>query len=82
MYGEWLRRERRRLQARENLRTALDMFRCMDMEGFVARAERELSASGERVLTRTVETREKLTAQEAQVSHLARDGLPNVAIGE
>ena len=82
LYGEWLRRERRRLEAREHLRTALEMFRRMDMEGFGARAERELSASGERARRRTVETREELTAQEAQVSRLARDGLSNVAIGE
>jgi DNA-binding CsgD family transcriptional regulator len=82
VYGEWLRRERRRLDAREHLRTALEMFRHMDMEGFAGRAERELAATGERARKRTVETREQLTAQEAQVARLARDGLSNAAIGE
>jgi DNA-binding CsgD family transcriptional regulator len=82
VYGEWLRRERRRLDAREHLRTALEMFRGMDMEGFAGRAERELSTTGERARKRTVETREELTAQEAQVARLARDGLSNSAIGE
>jgi DNA-binding CsgD family transcriptional regulator len=82
VYGEWLRRERRRLDAREHLRTALEMFRRMDMDGFAGRAERELSATGERPRKRTVETREELTAQEAQVARMARDGLSNAAIGE
>jgi DNA-binding CsgD family transcriptional regulator len=82
VYGEWLRRERRRLDAREHLRTALEMFRRMEMEGFAGRAERELSATGERARQRTVETRNELTAQEAQVARLARDGLSNSAIGE
>ena len=82
LYGEWLRRERRRLDAREHLRTALKMFRRMDMEGFAGRAERELLATGERARKRTVETREELTAQEAQIARLARDGLSNGAIGE
>jgi DNA-binding CsgD family transcriptional regulator len=82
VYGEWLRRERRRLDAREHLRTALEMFRRMDMDGFAGRAERELLATGERARKRTVETREELTAQEAQVARLARDGLSNLAIGE
>jgi DNA-binding CsgD family transcriptional regulator len=82
VYGEWLRRERRRLDAREHLRAALEMFRPMDMEGFAGRAERELLATGERARKRTVETREKLTAQEAHVARLARDGLSNAAIGE
>src|SRR6478752_5673843 len=82
LFGEWLRRERRRLDAREHLRTALEMFRGMEMEGFAGRAERELSATGERARKRTVETREELTAQEAQVARLARDGLSNSAIGE
>jgi len=82
VYGEWLRRERRRLDAREHLRTALEMFRRMDTDGFAGRAERELLATGERARKRTVETREELTAQEAQVARLARDGLSNGAIGE
>jgi DNA-binding CsgD family transcriptional regulator len=82
LYGEWLRRERRRLDAREHLRTALEMFRRMGTDGFAGRAERELSATGERARKRSVETREELTAQEAQVARLAGDGLPNAAIGE
>jgi DNA-binding CsgD family transcriptional regulator/tetratricopeptide (TPR) repeat protein len=82
LYGEWLRRERRRRDARAQLHTALEMFRGMDMEGFAGRAERELLATGERARKRTVETREQLTAQEAQVARMARDGLSNVTIGE
>jgi DNA-binding CsgD family transcriptional regulator len=82
VYGEWLRRERRRLDAREHLRTALEMFRRMDMDGFAGRAERELSATGERARKRSVETREELTAQESQIARLARDGLSNSEIGE
>ena len=58
------------------------MFRRIDMDGFAGRAERELSATGERARKRTVETREELTAQEAQVARLAGDGLSNAAIGE
>jgi DNA-binding CsgD family transcriptional regulator len=82
LYGEWLRRERRRPDAREQLRTAFGMFSAMGMEAFAARAERELLATGERVRKRSVETRDELTAQEAQVARLARDGLSNVEIGE
>jgi DNA-binding CsgD family transcriptional regulator len=81
LYGEWLRRERRRLDAREHLRTAFKMFNAMGIEGFAARAERELLATGERVRKHSVETRSELTAQEAQVARLARDGLSNVEIG-
>jgi DNA-binding CsgD family transcriptional regulator len=81
LYGEWLRRERRRLDAREQLRTAFEMFSAMGIEAFAARAESELRATGERVRKRTVETRDELTAQEAQVARLARDGLSNAEIG-
>jgi DNA-binding CsgD family transcriptional regulator len=82
LYGEWLRRERRRVDSREQLRTAVEMFTHMGVETFAARAERELLATGERVRKRTVETREHLTAQEAQVARLARDGLSNAEIGD
>jgi ATP/maltotriose-dependent transcriptional regulator MalT len=80
-YGEWLRRERRRLAAREQLRTAHEMFTAMGIEGFGERAEQELRATGERVRKRRVETRGDLTAQEAQIARLARDGLSNPEIG-
>jgi DNA-binding CsgD family transcriptional regulator len=81
LYGEWLRRERRRLDAREQLRSAHEMFTAMGAEAFAGRAERELLATGERARKRTVETREDLTAQEAQIARLARDGLSNPEIG-
>jgi DNA-binding CsgD family transcriptional regulator len=80
-YGEWLRREHRRLDAREQLRTAHEMFTGMGIEAFGERAERELRATGERVRKRRVETRGDLTAQEAQIARLARDGLSNPEIG-
>ncbi|HET7046852.1 MAG TPA: AAA family ATPase [Solirubrobacteraceae bacterium] len=81
LYGEWLRRERRRRNAREQLRIALEMFTGMGTEAFVGRAERELRATGERVRKRSVDTTSELTTQEAQVARLARDGLSNVEIG-
>jgi DNA-binding CsgD family transcriptional regulator len=82
VYGEWLRRERRRLDAREQLRTAHEMFSTMGAVAFAGRAERELLATGEHVRKRVVETREDLTAQEAQIARLARDGVANAEIGE
>jgi DNA-binding CsgD family transcriptional regulator len=81
LYGEWLRRERRRVDAREQLRIAHDMFTRMGAEAFAARAERELLATGERARKRSVETRGDLTAQEVQIARLARDGLSNPEIG-
>jgi DNA-binding CsgD family transcriptional regulator len=81
LYGEWLRRERRRLDAREQLHTALEMFTSMGTKAFAGRAERELRATGERVRKRTVETRDELTPQEAQIAKLASDGLSNANIG-
>jgi DNA-binding CsgD family transcriptional regulator len=80
-YGEWLRRQRRRLDAREQLRTAHDMLAAMGAEGFAARAARELLATGETARKATVETTSGLTAQEAQIARLARDGLSNPEIG-
>ena len=79
--GEWLRRGRRRLDAREQLRTAHEMFVAMGIEAFAERAARELLATGERARKRTVEAREDLTAQEVQIARLAGDGLSNPEIG-
>jgi DNA-binding CsgD family transcriptional regulator len=81
LYGEWLRREGRRVDAREQLRVAYDLFAAIGMEAFAERARRELLATGERVRKRTVETRGELTAQEALIARLARDGLSNPEIG-
>jgi DNA-binding CsgD family transcriptional regulator len=81
LYGEWLRRESRRVDAREQLRAAHEMLVAMGMEAFAERARRELQASGEKVRRRTVETRDDLTAQERQIARLARDGLSNPEIG-
>ena len=81
LYGEWLRRENRRIDAREQLRTAHDMLDAMGVEAFADRARHELLATGEHVRRRTVETRDELTAQERQIARLARDGLSNPEIG-
>jgi DNA-binding CsgD family transcriptional regulator len=80
LYGEWLRRENRRLDAREQLRHAHQMLTAMGMDGFAERARRELLATGETVRKRTVETFGELTSQEAQIAQLARDGLSNPEI--
>jgi DNA-binding CsgD family transcriptional regulator len=77
LYGEWLRRERRRLDAREHLRAALEGFRSMGAEAFARRAERELLATGERARKRTVDTLDQLTPQETQIARLAADGQTN-----
>jgi DNA-binding CsgD family transcriptional regulator len=81
VYGEWLRRDRRRLEARRQLRTAYDLFTQMGIEAFAERARRELRATGETARKRTAETSSQLTAQEAQVAQLARDGHTNPEIG-
>ena len=81
LYGEWLRRESRRVDAREQLRVAHEMFAGIGMEAFTERARGELLATGEKVRKRTVETRDELTAQERQVARLAREGLSNPEIG-
>jgi DNA-binding CsgD family transcriptional regulator len=75
LYGEWLRREGRRADAREQLRIADHMFTKMGMEAFAERTRTELVATGEKARKRTVETRDDLTAQERQIGGLARDGL-------
>jgi DNA-binding CsgD family transcriptional regulator len=81
LYGEWLRRQGRRVEAREQLRTAYDTLTAIGMEAFAERARRELLATGERVRRRTEDTRDELTPQEAQIARLARDGLSNTEIG-
>ena len=80
LYGEWLRRENRRVDAREQLRTAHEMLAAIGMEAFAERARKELQATGENVRKRTVDTRDDLTAQERQITRLARDGLSNPEI--
>ena len=81
LYGEWLRRKRRRGEAREQLRTAYEMLDSMGIGAFAERARRELRATGETARKRTIEHTVELTAQEAQVAGLARDGLSNPEIG-
>jgi DNA-binding CsgD family transcriptional regulator len=82
LYGEWLRRERRRVDARAQLRIAHDMLESMGMEAFAERARRELQATGETARKRTIANGdEQLTAQEAQIARMARDGLSNPEIG-
>ena len=81
LYGEWLRRDRRRTDARAQLRIAHDMFDTIGMEAFASRAGRELRATGETVHRRTVRAPGTLTAQEASIARLARDGLTNTEIG-
>ncbi len=80
LYGEWLRRENRRVNAREQFRAAYAMLTAMGIEGFAERARRELLATGEIVRRRTVETVDELTGQEAQIARLASDGLTNPEI--
>jgi DNA-binding CsgD family transcriptional regulator len=81
LYGEWLRREGRRVDGRTQLRAAHDLFTSIGMEAFAERARTELQATGEHVRPHTVETRDDLTAQERQIAELARDGLSNPEIG-
>ena len=77
LYGEWLRRERRRVDARVELRLAHELFSDFGMDAFAERARIELLATGERARKRTVDTLEQLTPQEAQVSHLVAEGHTN-----
>jgi DNA-binding CsgD family transcriptional regulator len=81
LYGEWLRREHRRSDAREPLRTACELFEGMGAAAFADRARRELLATGETVRARAPYTRDQLTAQESQIAQLARTGLSNPEIG-
>ena len=81
VYGEWLRREDRRVDAREQLRAAHETLVEIGMDAFAERARNELSATGETVRRRTAHTRDDLTAQERQIARLARDGLSNPEIG-
>jgi DNA-binding NarL/FixJ family response regulator len=81
LYGEWLRRENRRADARAQLRTAHDMLTAIGMEAFAERARQELTATGETVRKPSAETVTTLTTQEAYIARLARDGLTNPEIG-
>jgi DNA-binding CsgD family transcriptional regulator len=81
LYGEWLRRENRRVDAREQLRAAHDTFSRIGAEAFAERARRELLATGETAPRRTVETRDVLTPQEAQIARMASDRQTNPEIG-
>jgi DNA-binding CsgD family transcriptional regulator len=81
LYGEWLRRQGRRVDAREQLRAAWQMMEAIGMEAFAERARRELLATGEKARKRSPGTREELTPQEEQIARLARDGLSNPEIG-
>jgi DNA-binding CsgD family transcriptional regulator len=81
LYGEWLRRENHRLDARAHLHIAHDQFTSMGMEAFAERARGELLATGEKVRKRPAATRDDLTTQERQIARLARDGLSNPEIG-
>jgi DNA-binding CsgD family transcriptional regulator len=81
LYGEWLRRENRRVDAREQLRSAHELFSGIGAEGFSERARHELLATGETVRRRTEDARGVLTPQEAHIARLAKDGLSNPEIG-
>jgi DNA-binding CsgD family transcriptional regulator/tetratricopeptide (TPR) repeat protein len=81
LYGEWLRRENRRVDARARLHMAHEMLVAIGMEAFAERARRELVATGQRVRQNSAETRDELTPQEEQIARLARDGLSNPKIG-
>jgi DNA-binding CsgD family transcriptional regulator/tetratricopeptide (TPR) repeat protein len=81
LYGEWLRRENRRVAARGQLRAAHDQLTSIGMEAFAERARKELLATGERVRERGIETRDDLTGQERQIAQLACEGLSNPEIG-
>ena len=77
VYGEWLRRVRRNVEAREQLRVAHGLFSDFGMEGFAERARIELRATGEHARVRSVETSNELTPQEAQIAQLVAQGATN-----
>jgi DNA-binding CsgD family transcriptional regulator len=81
VYGEWLRRQNRRVEARDQLRVAYEMLSGMGVEAFAERARRELLATGQTVRRRNVDARTDLTAQEAHVAQLAVAGHTNLEIG-
>ena len=81
LYGEWLRREGRRVDAREQLRVAREALLAMGADGFAERARHELLATGEKVRKRRDDTRDQLTPQEEQIARLAREGRTNPEIG-
>ena len=81
LYGEWLRRENRRVDARQHLRAAYEQLSAIGMEGFAERARNELAATGETVRQRTFDTFDELTPQELQIARLAADGRSNPQIG-
>jgi len=81
VYGEWLRRENRRIEARVQLRSAFDALASMGAEAFAERARRELQATGEKVRKRSEDTRADLTPQEEEIAQLAHEGLTNTEIG-
>jgi ATP/maltotriose-dependent transcriptional regulator MalT len=81
LYGEWLRREHRRVDARRELTLADEMFTAMGLPGFAERTRRELLATGATLHKRTIDAVEQLTPQEALIARLARDGLSNPEIG-
>src|SRR5207245_3806211 len=79
-YGEWLRRQGRRRDARDQLRTAYEVCACMGMAAFAERARVELLATGERARRRSVETQSQLSPQESQIARLAAHGVRNQEI--
>jgi DNA-binding CsgD family transcriptional regulator len=81
LYGEWLRREGRRVDARTQLRPAHETLTAMGLDGFAERAQHELLATGETARKRRADTSEELTAQEAHIARLAAQGLTNPEIG-
>jgi DNA-binding CsgD family transcriptional regulator len=81
VYGEWLRREGRRVDARHELLQAFEMFADMGMDAFSERTRRELAATGEKIRAQAAERPHDLTSQEAQIARLAREGLTNSEIG-